>query len=41
MFFLPAIDKWMEGRSGLTAVTSDRDDSALIDNRLERAPWDR
>jgi hypothetical protein len=41
MFFLPAIDKWMETRSGLTTANIGRDDSALIDERLERVPWGR
>jgi hypothetical protein len=38
MFFLPAIDKWMEARHGLTARNDARDDSE-IDRRLERARW--
>jgi hypothetical protein len=38
MFFLPAIDKWMEARHGLTARDNARDDSE-IDRRLERAGW--
>jgi hypothetical protein len=36
MFFLPAIDKWMEARHGLTGGREARDDSG-IDRRLERA----
>ena len=36
MFFLPAIDKWMEARHGLTGGHETRDDSE-IDRRLERA----
>ena len=38
MFFLPAIDKWMEARMSLTAANVGGDDS-LIDERLERVPW--
>jgi hypothetical protein len=38
-FYLPAIDKWMEARSGLTATNLERDDSAVIDQRLEHLPW--
>jgi hypothetical protein len=38
-FYLPAIDKWMEARSGLTAANLERDDSNIIDQRLERLPW--
>jgi hypothetical protein len=40
MFFLPAIDKWMESRHGLTGGNDTRDDSE-IDRRLERAGWAR
>jgi len=36
MFYLPAIDKWMEARHGLTSGHSKPDDSE-IDKRLERA----
>jgi hypothetical protein len=36
MFFLPAIDKWMEDRHGLTSNREPRDDSE-IDRRLARA----
>jgi hypothetical protein len=36
MFFLPAIDKWMESRHELTTGQEKRDDSE-IDRRLERA----
>jgi hypothetical protein len=38
-FYLPAIDKWMEARPGLTTANGERDDSALIDERLEKVPW--
>jgi hypothetical protein len=38
-FYLPAIDKWMEARSGLTATNLEHDDSNVINKRLERAPW--
>jgi hypothetical protein len=38
MFFLPAIDKWMAARHGLTNITNACDDSE-IDRRLERAKW--
>jgi hypothetical protein len=37
-FFLPAIDKWMAARHGLTNTTDACDDSE-IDRRLERAKW--
>jgi hypothetical protein len=40
-FYLPAIDKWMELRPGLTPPNPDSDDSGVIDERLERAPWGR
>jgi hypothetical protein len=36
MFFLPAIDRWMEQRHGLTGSSGASDDSQ-IDRRLERA----
>jgi hypothetical protein len=36
MFFLPAIDKWMEERYGLTPNAGPKDDSE-IDRRLARA----
>jgi hypothetical protein len=36
MFFLPAIDKWMESRHELTTGQENCDDSE-IDRRLERA----
>ena len=36
MFFLPAIDKWMEARHGLTVQQEPRDGSE-IDRRLRRA----
>jgi hypothetical protein len=39
MFFLPAIDKWMEARSPLTDASGDVSD--VISNRLERTPWGR
>jgi hypothetical protein len=38
-FYLPAIDKWMEARLGLTATNLERDDSNIINERLERFPW--
>jgi hypothetical protein len=38
-FYLPAIDRWMEARAGLTMASGESDDSALIDERLERVPW--
>jgi hypothetical protein len=40
MFFLPAIDKWMETRTGLTTANVGSDDF-LIDERLEHVPWGR
>jgi hypothetical protein len=36
MFFLPAVDKWMEDRCALTSTRQTGDDSE-IDRRLERA----
>ena len=39
MFFLPAIDEWMEARTGLTTATAQRDDSAVINERLGSVPW--
>ena len=38
MYFLPAIDKWMEARTSLTAATAERDDS-VINERLGSVPW--
>jgi hypothetical protein len=29
----------MEARAGLTMASGESDDSALIDERLERVPW--
>jgi hypothetical protein len=40
-FYLPAIDKWMELRPGLTPTSQERDDSAVLDRRLEHIPWER
>jgi hypothetical protein len=40
-YYLPAVDKWMEARTGLTTANSERDDSTLIDERLEHVPWGR
>jgi hypothetical protein len=36
MFFLPAIDKWMASRDGLTADTGSHDDAKIINERIER-----
>jgi hypothetical protein len=41
MFFLPAIDQWMELRPGLTQVSQERDDSTVLDRRLEHISWER
>jgi hypothetical protein len=38
MYFLPAIDKWMEARTSLTAATAERDDS-VINERVGSVPW--
>jgi hypothetical protein len=39
MFYLPAIDKWMEQRSGLTTAETTSDASEVFKDRLRRAPW--
>jgi hypothetical protein len=36
MFFLPAIDKWMASRNGLTTGTGSQDDAKLINERIAR-----
>jgi hypothetical protein len=36
MFFLPAIDKWMASRNGLTTGTGSQDDVNIINERIAR-----
>jgi hypothetical protein len=36
MFFLPAIDKWMASRTGLTTGTGLHDDVDIINKRIAR-----
>jgi hypothetical protein len=36
MFFLPAIDKWMASRNGLTTGTGSQHDAKLIIDRIAR-----
>jgi hypothetical protein len=41
MFFLPAIDKWMASRNGLTTGTGSQRDAKLIIDRIARLGYAR